>query len=150
MINNQTSAIDLARLRGVDDLAEIHSVPDVPAVLKSLPELLPVEQEASLPPNDIPVDPTLVMLNQILGPQLSSDNLAWKGNPVPCMRSLEKILVEFALTLPESERSLCLGAIDQVEQSITLRLRWHQMRRSHAESHFNQEEQKSDEKKETT
>jgi hypothetical protein len=150
VINNQTTGIDLARLRGVDDLTEIHSIPDVPAVLKSLPELLPVEQEVSLPPSDIPVDPTLLMLNRILGAQLSSDNLAWKSNAVACMRSLQKRLVEYALTLPESDRAVCLMAIDKIEQPIMWRLRWNQMRRSHAESHFNQEDKKSDEKKETT
>lgn len=149
MINNQTSAIDLARLRGIDDLAEIHSVPDVPALRKALPELLPVEQEVSLPPSAIPVDPTLAVLNRILGPQLSSDSPAWSGNPVPRMRSLQKKLIEHSLGLPESERGPCMGAILRVNQAIDWRLRWNQMRRSDAERIFNVQDENGDETKET-
>lgn len=149
MINTQTSALDPARLRGLDDLAEIHSVPDVPAVLKSLPDLLPVEQEASLPPNEIPVDATLAALNRILGPRLSSDSPAWSGNPVPRMRSLQKTLVEHSLRLPEAERGPCMRAILMVNQAIDWRLRWDHMRRSEAERKFNLQDEDGDEKKET-
>jgi hypothetical protein len=149
LISNQTSAVDPARLRGLDDLAEIHSVPDVPAVLKSLPDLLPVEQEVSLPPSELPADATLVMLGGILGPRLSSDSPAWSGNPVPRMRSLQKLLVEHSLRLAEAERGPSLRAILMVNQAIDWRLRWHQMRRSDAERMFNLQDENDDEKQET-
>lgn len=149
MINHQTSAADLAHLRGIDDLAEIHSVSGVPAVRKSLPDLLPVEQEVSLPPTEILVDVVLVVLGRILGPRLSSDNPAWSGNPVPRMRSLQKKLAEHALRLDEAERGPCMRAIRMVNQAIEWRLRWDHMRRSEAERKFNLQDENDDEKKET-
>ena len=92
--------------------------------------------EASLAAPELARDPVLAMLGQQLGARLSSDNLAWRGDPVPTMRSLQKMLVAHSLTLGESEREPALGAIRAVELAVRWRLRWMQMRRSEAESHF--------------
>jgi hypothetical protein len=139
----------LTTLRGLDDLGEIHSVPELPAIRKALPELLPVEQESSLPPLDLPVDPGMVVLNRLLGPECSSDSPAWRANPVARMRDLQKLLIAHSLQLPEEQRAPCLVAVRRVNENIDWRLRLQQMRRSHAEGPFNQQGQEDDEKKET-
>jgi len=92
--------------------------------------------EASLAAPESARDPVLAMLVQQLGARLSSDNLAWRGDPVPTMRSLQKMLVAHSLTLRDDEREPALGAIRAVELAVRWRLRWIQMRRSEAESHF--------------
>lgn len=149
MINQKLSGSDLSSLRGLDDLGEIHSLPELPVIRKALPELLPGEQESSLPPLDLPVDPGMVVLNRLLGPECSFDSPAWSANPVPRMRELQKTLIAHSLQLPEELRGPCLAAVRRVNDNIDWRLRLQQMRRSHAEGPSNQQDQENDEKKET-
>jgi len=112
----------------------IHGLEDAPEIFRGRPALLPQEQEVALPAPEVPRDPTLVMLAAMLGASLSTDNLAWRGNPVPVMRGLQKRLVEHSLTLPEGEREPAMRAIRAVESTVRWRLRWMQMKRSEAEN----------------
>lgn len=116
------------------EAAEIHSVAESGAITRARPELLPGEAEASLPAQEAPRDPALAIAARVLGARLSSDSAAWRGDPVPLMRSLQKMLVGHSLTLPEDRRAPALGAIRAVELAVRWRLRWQQMRRSDAES----------------
>ncbi|UWE18935.1 hypothetical protein [Herbaspirillum huttiense] len=149
MIHQKVSASDPGYLPGLDELGEIHSLPQLPVNRKALPELLPVEQENSLPPLDLPVDPGMVVLNRLLGPECSSDSPAWSINPVPRMRELQKVLIAHSLQLPEQQRGPCLAAVRRINDNIDWRLRLQQMRRSHAEGPSIQQDQENDEKKET-
>ncbi len=130
------SAVERSRLLDVGELVEISGLTEVDPVIKSRPYLLAEEEEASLPPEGLAPDPTMLILNQILGPNCTVDNPAWMGDPVPRMRSLQKKIVEHALTLPDVERSSCMEGIRVVEMAVQWRLRWLQMRRSEAESNF--------------
>lgn len=125
----------------VGEAGEIHSVADAVAVTKARPDLLPGEEDASLPSQEFERDPVLVMVSRVLGERLSTDNPAWRGDPVPVMRSLQKMLVAYSLTLEEGRRGPAMGAIRAVELAVRWRLRWMQMRRSEAESHFIQPQQ---------
>ena len=118
------------------EAGEIHSLADVIAATRARPSLLPGEEEASLPSPEIARDPVLLMVQRVLGERLTSDNLAWRGDPVPVMRSLQKMLVAHSLTQDEGERQPALGAIRAIELAVRWRLRWMQMRRSEAETHF--------------
>lgn len=129
------------RLPELGEAGEIHSLADALPVAKSRPSLLPAEEEASLPAPDYAPDPTLQTLKQMLGARLSSDNLAWRGDPVPVMRSLQKMLVGHSLSLAEGQRDGAMRAIRVVELAVRWRLRWMQMRRSEAQSHFLPSEQ---------
>lgn len=134
---------ELGRLNHLDvgEAGEIHNVADTVALTKVRPALLPAEEEASLPAQAIERDPVLAMVSRILGERLTSDNLAWRGDPVPVMRSLQKMLVAHSLTLDQDQRQPALAAIGAVEQAVQWRLRWAQMRRSEAERHFIQPQQ---------
>ncbi len=118
------------------EAGEIHSVADAAPPARARPALLPGEEEASLPVQEAVRDPVLAMVAGVLGARLTCDNLAWRGDPVPLMRSLQKMLVAHSLTQAEAERAPALGAIRAVELAVRWRLRWMQMRRSEAESHF--------------
>ena len=135
MIN--TGAVEArARLAELEEAGEIHGLAELPAVSRSRPALLPAEEEVSLPALETPRDPVLASLARILGERLTSDNLAWRGDPVPTMRGLEKLLVAHSLALPEARREPAMRAIRVVELAVRWRLRWLQMKRSEAESQF--------------
>lgn len=123
------------------EAGEIHSLAETQPIAKPRPELLPGEEEASLPAQENPRDPAMLMLSRVLGERLSTDNLAWRGDPIPVMRSLQKLLVGHSLSLQEGEREPAMRAIRTVELAVRWRLRWMQMRRSEAESNFIQQEQ---------
>jgi hypothetical protein len=125
----------------VGEAGEIHSVEDVAPLPKARPSLLPGEEDVSVPDQQFPRDPVLLMVNRVLGERLTTDNPAWRGDPVPVMRSLQKMLVAHSLTLAEAEREPAMDAIRAVELAVRWRLRWMQMRRSEAESHFIQPQQ---------
>lgn len=135
-----TGAVDArTRLAELEEAGEIHSLAELPAISRSRPALLPAEEEVSLPALETPRDPVLASLARILGERLTSDNLAWRGDPVPTMRGLQKLLVGHSLTLPESRREPAMRAIRIVELAVRWRLRWLQMKRSEAESLFIQD-----------
>lgn len=135
MIN--TGAVDArTRLAELEEAGEIHSLAELPAISRSRPALLPAEEEVSLPALETVRDPVLVTLARILGERLTSDNLAWRGDPVPTMRGLQKLLVAHSLELPESRREPAMRAIRVVELAVRWRLRWLQMKRSESESLF--------------
>jgi hypothetical protein len=120
-------------LHGLADAGEIHSLAPTLPTPKSRPLLHPGEEAVSLPPPALGADPKLVMLAQAVGPALSFDNPVWRGNPVPSLRGLQKLLIEQALKHPQEERGPGLRAVQVVEQAVQLRLRWQHMRRSDAE-----------------
>jgi hypothetical protein len=115
------------------EFTDIQNVPETPLQLRGRPDLLPEEAALSLPdPDNVP--PLMIrVLNRMLGPKVTIDNPIWSGDPVPKFRSLQKMLVERSLALPDDDRSECLEAISLVERAVQLRLRWLQMRRSDTE-----------------
>ena len=129
-------ALDRVHPLDVGELAEIHSVGNANPILKARPDLLPGEEEASLPPLEVQSDPTLVSLKQLLGERLTSGNAAWSGDPIPRMRALQKKLIEHSLTLEQADRMPCMDAIRVVELAVQWRLRWQQMRRSDVEANL--------------
>lgn len=114
------------------ELAEIHSIPEKVTVLKPTETLKPGEKVASLLP-DLALPSAVAPLTTILGKRLTSDNPVWSGDPIPNMRLLQKSLVVRSLELDADKRSDLLAAIELVEKSVQLRLRWQQMRRSEFE-----------------
>lgn len=138
------SAVDRARTTGAGDVADIYSIPDQLTVHKARPQLRPEEELVSLPPPREP-DSQIEALNRFLGPRLTVDNPVWRGDPVMSLRSLQKLLIEHSLALPENERPECLAALSLVERAVQLRLRWNQMQRSDAESNDGQEGERKDE-----
>lgn len=99
-------------------------------------DLQAVDEAASLPSDDaIPSGP-LAPLTRFLGPELTVANPAWGEHSVSRMRALQKKLVEFSLTLEESDRAECMAAISQVESAVQLRLRLEQMRMLELEGNF--------------
>ena len=125
----------------VGDASEIHSAAHTLPVARTRPALLPAEEALSLPPQAFTPDPALQLLGRMLGTGLSTDNPAWRGNPVPAMRGLQKLLVEHSLGLPERSRGPSMRAIQAVELAVRWRLRWMQMKRSDAESQSIQPQQ---------
>ncbi|WP_211474745.1 hypothetical protein [Collimonas humicola] len=99
-------------------------------------QLLPGEEAASLPAAPEPQG-AMIPLTRFLGPVLTVANPVWTGDPVPRMRSLQKSLVAFSLTLAEGERSELMSSINVVEGAVQLRLRLQQMRMTEAEMQVN-------------
>lgn len=131
----RTRANDVAGLgqQSLHDAAEIHSLTAALPTPKSRPLLQPGEEALSLPPPGPGPDPKLQMLSQSIGAPLSFDNPVWRGNPLPPLRGLQKLLLEQALAQPPEARATYLDAIRIVEQAVQMRLRWQQMRRSDGE-----------------
>lgn len=127
-----------------DEAGKIGGLADAAPLAKAPPPAAPVESEAALPYDPAERDPVLLMVGGVLGERLTTDNLAWRGDPVPVMRSLQKMLVAHSLTLPEDGREPAMAAIRTVELAVRWRLRWMQMRRSEAESHFIQPQRDDD------
>lgn len=125
---------DGGELGAVGEIAEAADIQRLAAAAR--PDLQQGAEEASLAAPDIARDPVLMMVGRVLGARLTTDNLAWRGDPVPVMRSLQKMLVAHSLAQEEDQRQPALGAIRAVELAVRWRLRWMQMRRSEAESHF--------------
>jgi len=133
VISTRLSDAAGAGLHGLADPGEIHSlVPTLPTP-KTRPLLHPAEEALSLPPPAPGADPKLLTLGLAVGRSLSFDNPVWRGNPVPVLRGLQKMLIDHALKRPQDERGACLRAVQVVEQAVLMRLRWQQMRRSDAE-----------------
>jgi len=128
--------VDGLTARDIGEPAQIHDIPDLAPLTRSRPDLLPAEEALSLPAPEIPADYTLVTLGRMLGARFTVDSPAWRGDPVPAMRSLQKRIVEHSLTLEESARAPAMQAIRVVEMAVRWRLRWQQMKRSEAESTF--------------
>ncbi len=136
-MNARIASTGIARSPALDlsELAEIHSASELTSLLKSRPLLSEEEEAASLPALELPVDPLQWMLKDFLGPLLTSDNPVWRGDPVPSMRGLQRMMVEHSLALDEGEpRRPLMAALRQVEKAVQMRLRWLQMKRSEAES----------------
>jgi len=123
------------------DAGEIHSAAQTLPVARTRPALLAAGEALSLPQQAFTPDPTLQWLSGMLGAGLSTDSLAWRGNPVPAMRGLQKLLVAHSLDLPEESRGPSMRAIRAVELAVRWRLRWMQMKRSDAESQSIQPQQ---------
>jgi hypothetical protein len=121
--------------RGIEfgDLTDIQNLPEVTLDPRGRPSLLPEEIALSLPETVNVASVEIQILNRMLGPKLTVDNPVWRGDPVPRMRALQKLLVAHSLSLPEDDRSECLDAISLVERAAQLRLRWLQMRLSEME-----------------
>lgn len=66
-------------------------------------------------------------ITKYLGHELTAANPVWTGDPVPCLRSLQKKLIEHALALSPESRKPCLQAIEVVEKGVRNRLRFQQM-----------------------
>lgn len=145
MINRQSNAVDQARYREVGELAEIHRVAEAEPVPRARADLLAAEESLSLPAEALPADPAMAVLTGALGAQLSTDNRVWRGDPVPGLRGLERLLLAHALALEPAGRAPCLQAIRVVELAVLWRLRWQQMRRSDAEGNPTPKEEVSDE-----
>jgi len=136
-LNARISSTGLGRPQSLDlgELTEIHNASELTPLLKSRPLLSEEEEAASLPALELPVDPLQRMLKDFLGQALTSDNPVWRGDPVPSMRGLQRMMVEHSLTLDEGEpRRPLMAALRQVEKAVQMRLRWLQMKRSEAES----------------
>ena len=133
MINTRLNDAASLGLHGLADAGEIHSLAPSLQSVTSRPLLLPAEEALSLPPPVLSADPKLEMLAQAVGPELSFDNPVWRGNPLPSLRGLQKMLIDQALKRPLEEREPALRAVQVVETAVQLRLRWQQMRRSDAE-----------------
>jgi len=125
----------------VGDAGQIHNAADALPAARTRSTLLPAEEALSLPSPAFTPDPALQLLGRLMGARLCTDNLAWRGNPVAVMRSLQKRLVEHALNLPEDRREPAMRAIRTVELAVAWRLRWLQMKRSDAESQLIQPQQ---------
>lgn len=134
-MNARIASPGIGRQLPVDpgELAEIHSTEALTALQKSRPLLSNEEEAASLPALELPVDPLQRTLTELLGPTLTSDNPVWRGDPVPSLRGLQRLLVAHSLTLPEgAARAPLMDALRQVELAVRMRLRWLQMK--HAEA----------------
>lgn len=129
-------ALDADRAGAAGEAGEIRAVREAARTDRAAPVALADDDEFSLPGLAAERDPVLLMLGHVLGARLSTDNLAWRGDPVPLMRSLQKMLVAHSLTLAAEARAPALEAIRAVELAVRWRLRWLQMRRSEAERHF--------------
>lgn len=145
---SSTSGVDLHNGLGLSaDTGEIYSfTPQKPTASVLRNQLLPGEEAASVPPLFGIVTNTIAPLTRFLGPLFTVANPAWTGDPVPRMRKLQKRLVEYALTLDESDRSECMAAIMVVEGDVKLRLRLQQMRMTEAEMEIQQKPEKASEK----
>jgi len=104
--------------------------------VKALPFLLPGEEAASFPEQADQTTEGLRHLNLALGPRLTFANPVWNNDSLPYMRMLQRKLIETALTFPEDERKELMEAISTIENSVKLRMRWHQMRRSDTEENL--------------
>lgn len=136
-MNARINSAGIGRPQSLDpaELAEIHSVDAVAPLQKSRPLLSEEEEAISLPAMELPVDPLQLALKQFLGPALTSDNPVWKGDPVPSMRGLQRMMVEHSLGLAEGPaRTPMMAALRHVEMAVQMRLRWLQMKRSETES----------------
>ena len=71
-----------------------------------------------------PIEP----ITEQLGHTLTFANPVWSGDPIPGLRSLQKKLIELALSLNSESREPCLQAISVVENAVRMRLRLQQMR----------------------
>jgi len=136
MISQQSPGIGQGAAPDVAELAEIARVTGSEPVRKARPELLAIEEDLSLPDQALPVDPSMALLSAVLGAPFSTDNRAWRGDPVPCMRALQQTLLEHALPLAQELRAPALQAIRVLEQAVRYRLRWQHMRRCAAEGHL--------------
>lgn len=120
--------------RAPADRAEIYHRPEEVARAPVLRELLQPEQAAiSLPDVEQWSNGPIGILTEFLGPSLTTASAVWSGDPVPLMRSLERVLVEHSLGLPEDKRGPCLAAIGTIEKAVQWRLRLQQMRMTQAE-----------------
>ncbi|GAA4016706.1 hypothetical protein [Actimicrobium antarcticum] len=69
-------------------------------------------------------------LTTLLGLALTAGSPAWRGDPIPKMRALQKKLLERGMQVEGEERDHALAAISVVEKNIQLRLRLHQLHMS--------------------
>lgn len=127
------------------ETGEIHSVAGAELVPKSRELLNPSEAALSLPPT-VELANSVAPLTAILGARLTVDSPAWRGDPIPGMRLLQKTLVASSLQLPDGERADLLSAIALVERAVQMRLRWQQMRRSDAEGPIDANNEDNEEK----
>jgi len=99
-----------------------------PRELVARAHLLPGELAASLPPAAPTPDLVFAPLMLALGKSRTTENGVWEDKKaVRLMRSLQKRLVGFSLTLEEGERWDCMEAINVVEAAVQQRLRLQQM-----------------------
>jgi hypothetical protein len=135
MSTGQISGVDSRRGLGTSrDVGELDNLQlETSFVPISRIQLLPGEEAASLLAPSTATPYATAALTRFLGPVLTVANPAWSGDPVPRMRMLQKRLVEHSLTLPEDDRSECMGAIMVVEKAVKLRLRLQQMEMTLAE-----------------
>lgn len=120
--------------RAPADLAEIYQRPEQAAPAPVVRDFLRPEQVAiSLPDVDQWSNGPIGTLTQFFGPSLTTASAVWSGDPVPLMRSLERVLVEHSLGLPEDKRGPCLEAIGTIEKAVQWRLRLQQMRMTQSE-----------------
>lgn len=126
---NPTSSVQRRGNVGVSaDIGEIGGVPDdLSTYAISRAQLPPAIEAISLPSVNTQSNSAIAPLTEFLGPALSVDNAAWKGDPIPRMRALQKRLVEHSLALPENDRTDCMKAISVVENAVQMRLRLQQM-----------------------
>ena len=115
------------------EFAEIHSLQTELLAPKSRATLRPAEEALSLPPPEL-ADPKMSLLSRALGSCVTTENPVWRGNPVPCLRALQKALTAHSLTLAKEDRRAGLDAVRVLERDIRLRLRWQQMSRSDSEA----------------
>lgn len=115
------------------EFAEIHSLQTELLAPKSRATLQPAEEALSLPPPEL-ADPKMSLLGRALGSFVTTENPVWRGNPVPCLRALQKALIAHSLTLAKEDRRAGLDAVRVLERDIRLRLRWQQMSRSDSEA----------------
>ncbi|MFJ3044641.1 hypothetical protein ACIPEN_02315 [Herbaspirillum chlorophenolicum] len=143
MIHSASSAGSIRPLPSeLGELGEIHSVGQVAQLPKSLPQLTPGEEAASLPSAELPADPLQAVVKEFLGAAATFDNLVWRGDPIPVMRSLQRMMVEHSLKLEEgAARMPMMSALKLVESAVQMRLRLQQMKRSHADADTPQPEQ---------
>jgi hypothetical protein len=114
------------------ETGDILSLPETQIEQKSRLLLNPSEVTVSLP-TSTELPNAVAPLTSIIGSRLTTDSPAWKDDPIPGMRMLQKTLVATSLQLGESDRKDLLVAIEMVEKAVQMRLRWQQMCRSEAE-----------------
>jgi hypothetical protein len=109
----------------------------------SASQLKDYERDASMNPVGRRVGRGVEMLTALLGLPLTAGSIAWSGDPVPKMRSLQKKFLEFGMASEGEDRKRALAAISVVEKNIQWRLRLHQLHMSDLQLTSDREESTS-------
>ena len=123
------------------DIGEIFTpTPDLSSSNISPSQLKDYERDASINPVGRRAGRGIETLTALLGLPLTAGSVAWSGDPVPKMRSLQKKFLEFGMASEGDDRKRALAAISVVEKNIQWRLRLHQLHMSDLQLSSDREE----------